>query len=154
MALIDKLKELLAPPAAGGAREAPDLRVATCALLMEVAESDMEFAPEERRLIIELLQGHFSLERGEVDALMQQTEATRRHTADLWPFTSVIARTYTPEEKRALLVLVWRVIFADGHLSPYEDHLAHRLERMLSVNHSVLMDAKQEARRLQSGSTS
>jgi uncharacterized tellurite resistance protein B-like protein len=147
---MNKLKQLIAAPAMGlrGNRrtEAPDPLVASCAILLEMAESDQDFTGEERRLIESLLQEKLGLSGEEVKALMVQTEKERARATDLFPFTHAIAESYTPEQKRTLLVMVWRVIFADGRLNPYEDQLAHRLQRMLAVNHSLLMEAKQLAR--------
>ena len=148
--LMKKLKQLIAAPAKGlkGGRraESPDPLVASCAILLEMAESDQDFASEERSLIESLLQEKFALSAEEVRALIAQTEQARARATDLFPFTHAIAESYTPEQKRTLLVMVWRVIFADGRLNPFEDQLAHRLQRMLAVNHSLLMEAKQLAR--------
>ena len=144
-ALFGKLKGLL------GVRNATqgaalDPQVATCAILLEMAESDQDFDPQERSLIVSMLQEHFGLDEAQVLGLIAQTEKERARASDLFPFTHAISEQYTPEKKLTLLVMVWRVIFADGRLSPYEDQLAHRLQRMLSVNHGLLMDAKRLAR--------
>ena len=142
-ALVGKLKGLL------GVRKAVavlDPQVATCAILLEMAESDQDFDPQERSLIQSMLQAHFGLDEAQVRGLISQTEQARARASDLFPFTRAISEQYAPEQKLALLVMVWRVIFADGRLNPYEDQLAHRLQRMLSVNHSLLMDAKRLAR--------
>jgi uncharacterized tellurite resistance protein B-like protein len=144
-ALVGKLKGLLGVgKVARGAQ--PDLQVATCAILLEMAESDQDFDPQERHLIEAMLQKHFGLDEAQVHDLIAQTEKERGRASDLFPFTHAIAEQYTPDQKLLLLVMVWRVIFADGRLDPYEDQLAHRLQRMLSVNHSLLMDAKRLAR--------
>lgn len=148
--MIDKLKHLLAASAkgmrTGGSLDSPDPLVASCAILLEMAESDQDFAAEERHVIESLLQEKFELSEQEVRALMAEAERERAIATDLFPFTHAIAEHYTPDQKRTLLVMVWRVIFADGRLDPYEDQLAHRLQRMLAVNHSLLMEAKQLAR--------
>jgi uncharacterized tellurite resistance protein B-like protein len=144
-ALVGKLKGLLHVGKSKAGAPA-DPRVATCAILLEMAESDDDFDPQERGLIESMLQAHFGLDEGQVRGLIAQTEQARAHASDLFPFTHAIAEQYTPEQKLSLLVMVWRVIFADGRLNPYEDQLAHRLQRMLSVNHSLLMDAKRLAR--------
>jgi len=146
--MLAKLKSLFAP-AAGPARMSdlrPEEPVAVCAILLEVAEADRDFAPEERETIVALLGEHFGLERGEVEALIDFTRAERARTPDLWPFTNAIARAYGEPEKLRLLEMVWQVIFADQRLDAHEDHLARRLQGMLSVNHSVLIEAKQRAR--------
>lgn len=149
VSLKDKFKALLAAPARGlrgGAKESPDPLVASCAILLEMAESDQDFDPQERGLIESMLQERYSLGGEEVKALIEKTERERARHSDLFPFTHAITKTYSPDQKRDLLVMVWRVIFADGRLNPYEDQLAHRLQRMLAVNHSLLMEAKRLAR--------
>lgn len=151
--MIESLKKLLSPVATAGKAPPPDLRVATCALLLEVAEVDQDFAPEERAVIESMLQRRFDLEPEEVAQLIAETEAARAGATDLWPFTTAIRQAYTPDQKRELLVMVWRVIFADGRLDPYEDQLAHRFERLLAVNHSLLIEAKLLAREEGTGET-
>ena len=144
--MIAQLKRLLGSGDTADTQAPPDLRVATCAVLLEAAESDQDFPPEERETIVSVLRKEYGLSPDEVESLILETQRERARATDLWPFTNAISRAYTPEQKRALLVMVWRVIFADGRLDPYEDQLAHRLERLIGVNHSVLMEAKQLAR--------
>jgi len=143
--LVGTLKGLLGV-GSGGKQTTQDPQVATCAILLEMAESDQDFDPTERGLIESMLKDHFGLDEEQVRTLVAETEKERARATDLFPFTRTIAELYTPDMKRDLLVMVWRVIFADGRLSPYEDQLAHRLQRMLAVNHSLLMDAKRLAR--------
>ena len=146
--MINKLKSLLsgATPAARLSEMDYDEQVAVCAILLEVAESDFEVAPEESELIITMLASHFSLADHEVRELLGQTIAEREQVPDLWSFTNSISRDFSPEKKLGLLVMVWRVILADGKLDPYEEQLASKLQTMLAVNRSVLMQAKQLAR--------
>ncbi len=125
---------------------AHDMRVAVCAILLEAAEADQQVPAEERRTIRLLLQREYELDDGAVEELIAETQRLRESAADLWPFTHAISRTYSPEQKLDLLQMVWLVIFADERLDPYEDQLARRLMTMLSVNHSVLMEAKRRAR--------
>jgi len=144
--MIESLKKLLNLGTGAEKSTPPDLRVATCALLLEAAESDNDVPPEERAIIVSQLRDHFALGEKEVENLIAETEAERASSSDMWPFTNAIGKAFTPDLKLDLLVMVWRVIFADGRLDPYEDQWVHRLERMLSVNHSVLMEAKRLAR--------
>ena len=148
MAMLTKLRDFFRNDPDGvrpGSAE-DDLRVAVCAILLEVAEVDQEVPEGERRMVRALLREEFELSDAEVDDLIDLTHKARRDASDLWPFTTAIAREWLPAQKRDLLVMVWRVIFADGRLDAYEDQLARKLQTMLSVNHSVLMEAKQLAR--------
>ncbi|MDH4247100.1 MAG: TerB family tellurite resistance protein [Deltaproteobacteria bacterium] len=144
--MLDKLKSLLGNSPGGHVPPPPEEPVAWAAILLEVAESDNEFAPPERERIMTLLAERFALSRPEVETLFLTAREARAASTDLWPFTHALARAYGPEEKQRLLAGVWQVIFADGRLDPYEEQFTRRLQAMLSVNHSVLMAAKQEAR--------
>ncbi len=126
----------------------PDTAVAVCALLLEAAEADNEFTPEERTLIQAQLRGRFHLSDAEVEQLIQETQKQRAAAVDAWPFTHAIRTHYTPEQKRELLVMVWQILLSDAKLTADEEQWARRLHEMLAVNHSLLMDAKREARSL------
>lgn len=126
----------------------PDAAVAVCALLLEAAEVDNEFTDEERGLIGEQLRHRFGLNVEEVGVLIAETQRQRAASADLWPFTHAIRSQYTPEEKRELLVLVWQILLTDARLTAHEEQWARRLHEMLAVNHSLLFDAKRQARQL------
>jgi uncharacterized tellurite resistance protein B-like protein len=124
----------------------PDTAVSVCALLLEAAEADDEFTPEERRLIKTQLRQRFNLDEPGVEALLRETQQQRAAAVDAWPFTHAIRKHYTPEQKRELLVLVWQILLSDEKLTASEEQWARRLHEMLAVNHSLLMDAKREAR--------
>ena len=146
--MLNKLKALLVleeqSPRLTEAK--PDLKVAVCAVLLEVARADQDFDPVERRTIVTLLRRQFDISEAEVEELIAATEAERSGMPDLWPFTNALRRVFTPDEKLDLLVMVWQVVFADEVLDAHEDLLVRKLTTMLSVNHSVVMEAKRRAR--------
>lgn len=150
--MLERLKTMLKEAAGPGRKEKqlPDEQLAVCAILLEVAYADREFAPEEFQVITSQLKSYFGLEMDEVEKLIALAEKERQAATDLWPFTRKISRDYSPEQKEALLTIVWQIIFADGKLDPYEDQLARRFQSMLSVNHSLLMAAKANARAVES----
>ena len=127
----------------------PEPQVAVCAVLLEVAHADHDFAEEERHQIALLLQHHFDLHADEVEDLMARAKTERDAMPDLWPFTRAISQNFSPEEKAQVLEMVWRVVFADGRLDAYEEQLIRKLETMLAVNHSLVIDAKLKARAFQ-----
>ena len=146
MAMLTKLRDFFRNDPDGvrpGSAE-DDLRVAVCAILLEVAEVDQEVPEEERRMVRALLREEFELSDAEVDDLIDLTHKARRDQSPIGKARAPCG--WLPAQKRDLLVMVWRVIFADGRLDAYEDQLARKLQTMLSVNHSVLMEAKQLAR--------
>jgi uncharacterized tellurite resistance protein B-like protein len=147
--MLSKLKALLEIDEQGSARLTelkPEPQVAVCAILLEVARIDGDFDPAERETIVTSLREAYDLSLDEVEDLIALAEEERARHPDLWAFTNVIGRAYTPEEKLTVLVMVWQVIFADEVLDVHEDMLVHKLQHMLAVNHSVVMKAKRKAR--------
>ncbi len=148
--MLDKLKALVALEQRGGSKrlteEKPEPQVAVCAILLEVARSDGDFAPSERETIVALLRQAYQLSLDEVEDLIELTDTERKRHPDLWAFTNLLGRSYTPEETLSLLVMVWQVVFADQVLDAHEEMLVRQLQPMLAVNHSVVMEAKRIAR--------
>jgi uncharacterized tellurite resistance protein B-like protein len=114
------------------------LRVAACALLLEMAYADGDFAPAERAQIEQALAGHFDLAEEQVRELIALAEAERREAVDLHQFTSLIARHYDEGQRLVLAELLWRVVLADGQLSQHEDALLHKMGRLLDLRPGFL----------------
>ena len=122
------------------------IQVATCALLLEVANSDDEFSDIERDSIIQTLKRDFKLSDEYAEELVALSDKKRKESIDLWQFTHLINEHYSLEDKIKIIEMVWKVIYADGKLDKYEDHLAHKLSSLLRLNHKQLIDAKLKVR--------
>lgn len=145
--MLNVIRELFSPASAPAPEKATErLRVATCALLLEVAGADDDFAPEECSRIIQALRERFDLPQEEAEELIRVADERKRDTVDLWRFTSIINEQCSREEKEAIIEEIWRVIFADGHLEAHEDYLVHKLARLLNLSHPQLITAKSRAR--------
>ena len=122
------------------------IQVATCALLLEVAHSDDEFSEIEEDNIVQILEKDFDLSGEYAQELMTLSEQARQESIDLWGFTRLINENYSLEDKIKIIEMVWKVIYADGKLDKYEDHLAHKLSQLLKLEHRHLIDAKLKVR--------
>jgi len=118
------------------------IKSATCVLLLEVAGADDEFSPEECERIISTLRNRFELSSKEAEDLLQEAGSSRDESSDIWKFTHAINKNCSLDEKREIIMEIWRVIYADGTLDAHEDHLAHKLARLLNLTHPELIDAK------------
>jgi uncharacterized tellurite resistance protein B-like protein len=77
---------------------------------------------------------------------MQIADRIREQSIDLWRFTDIINREVTDGEKQRIIELLWEVVYTDGRLDRYEDHLLHKLCRVLRVSHADMIRAKIRAR--------
>lgn len=127
------------PPGTPGKR---DVRVAACALLIEMANIDNEFSPEEWDHIMAALTGRFGLGEKDAAELAQAAQEQLEESVDLWRFTNLINQNYTKQEKTDVVEIIWGLVYADGRLSDHERYLMHKLGKMLRFSHRELIDAK------------
>lgn len=123
------------------------IALAASVILLEIAAMDNDLADVEIETIIGILKKQYHLDGGRIQELLDNAEAVRKGAVDLYQFTRIINDTCSRDEKRKLMESIWRVIFADGKLDKYEDHLAHKLTRLLRLDHQDMIDAKLKARR-------
>jgi len=122
--------------------EVERIQVATCVLLLEVAKSDDEFSSIEKTTITAILKKKFQISEEAIEELMGIAKRRRKKSIDLWEFTHLINENYSTEKKIKIVEAAWRVIYADKKLDKYEDHLVHKLARLLRLRHSDLIEAK------------
>lgn len=119
-----------------------DTRIATCALLLEMANIDGKFSDSERDSIIRILKDHYQLSGEHANALIQAAEDELKRSIDLWQFAKLINQNYSKEEKIEIIETVWQVVYTDGKLDKHEDYLVHKLANLLRLNHKQLIEAK------------
>jgi uncharacterized tellurite resistance protein B-like protein len=134
-----------AAPAAPGPAQPERLRIAACALLLELAHADDEFTPDERQHIEEALARHFDLPAETAHELIALADRERKEATDLFQFTSLINAHYDEGQRMVLAEVLWRVVFADGHLSRHEDYLMRKLASLLELRPGYLGEARKRA---------
>jgi uncharacterized tellurite resistance protein B-like protein len=142
---MDLLSRLLGrePAAEARARDAGhDLRVAACALLLEMAHIDGESSLEEQEAILAILRKRFGLNDEQVSELVDAAAEEWKRSVDLWPFARRINQDFSETEKERLIEMIWEVAFLDGRLDKYEDYLVHKLANLLRLSHGQLIEAK------------
>jgi uncharacterized tellurite resistance protein B-like protein len=119
-----------------------DVRVATCALFLEMAGIDEEFTDSERERILLILRGNYGLSEDHAAELMDLARRELDQSIDLWQFTNLINENYTKEEKTRIIEMVWEIVYTDDKLDQHEDYLVHKLAKLLGLSHKQLIDAK------------
>lgn len=122
--------------------KSPGLQSAAAALMVEIAAADFNRQPEERGAIGKALQSCFGLAPDDVQSLIAEAEQHQQDAVSLYEFTSIINERCSQEEKFEILVNLWRIAFADGHLDKYEDHRIRRIAELLNLSHREFIQAK------------
>jgi len=123
-----------------------DIRIATCALLVEIARIDEEFTQTEMETLISILQEKYGLSREYADALIVEAEKELEQSVDLWQFTNLINENYSNEEKIEIIETLWRIVYVDGKMDKYEHYLMNKFKNLLRLSHDQLIEAKLKVR--------
>ena len=67
-----------------------DVRLAACALLIEIAHADEEFTEDEEQHLVSAVRRQYGLEEEEADQLLELADKARASAVDLWQFTKLI----------------------------------------------------------------
>jgi uncharacterized tellurite resistance protein B-like protein len=145
--MIDIVKRFFGKTPAGPAApaDAPprhDTRVAVCALLLEMAKIDETFTDAEMAQILSVLKKKYGVSEEDADALVSAAEKELAGSIDYWQFARLINENYSIDEKIEVIETLWRIVFVDGKMDKYENHLMHKLATLLRLTHQQLIDAK------------
>ena len=119
-----------------------DIRVATCALLVEIARIDEKFTQAEMEALLLILKEKYGLSEEYADALIAEAEKELEKSVDLWQFAKLINKNYSNEEKIEIIETLWRIVYVDGKMDKYEHYLMNKLKNLLRLSHNQLIDAK------------
>lgn len=123
-------------------RQDHDIRVATCALLVEMAGIDKRFTQAEMETIFSILKEKYGLSREHADALVAEADKALDESVDLWQFARLINENYSNEEKIEIIETLWKIVYVDGKMDRYEHYLMNKLKNLLRLSHDQLIAAK------------
>ena len=119
-----------------------DIRIATCALFLEMVNIDGEFSDAERESIMSILKEEYDLSEEHALELSETANKELQGSIDLWRFTNLINENYSEEEKIRVVELLWKLLYADGKVDEHEDYLVRKLASLLRLSHKKLIEAK------------
>jgi uncharacterized tellurite resistance protein B-like protein len=118
------------------------LQQACAILLIEITKADYQETAEEKAKVKSILKKEFALTDDKLNELIDISESEGEGLTSVYPFTNLINDQYDYPEKVNLIRLMWRVAYADGDLSKYEDHLIRKVAELLYISHSDFIQAK------------
>jgi uncharacterized tellurite resistance protein B-like protein len=119
-----------------------DIRLAACALLLELAYADDEFADEERAHLERAIQRQYGLGTEQAERLIELAEEARSQAVDLWQFTNLIADHYSLGQKMVLAEIMWGLVYSDGELADKEGYLMRKICNLLRLEPGYLAEAR------------
>jgi uncharacterized tellurite resistance protein B-like protein len=133
----------MAEPESRGEETLPaDLRLAACALLLELAYADDEFTDDERDHLSAAVRRQFGLDEEQAAELIALAEEQRDQAVDLWTFTNLVAEHYSLGQKMVLAEAMWGLVYSDGELASREDYLMRKISGLLRLEPGYLAEAR------------
>ena len=147
--MLDSLKRFFSPAAAGGSAAAGldpqhDIRIATCALFLEMARIDGKFTPQEMETVLSIMKEKYGLSGEHADALVAEADKELEDSVDLWQFARLINENYSVDEKMEVIETLWQMVYVDGKMDEYEHYLMNKLKNLLRLSHDQLIAAKKK----------
>lgn len=145
--MIESIKQFflanMAEPDSDGDEAHPaDLRLAACALLLELAYADDEFTEEERDHLEGAVRRQFGLDEKQAQELISLAEEQRADAVDLWTFTNLVAEHYSLGQKMVLAEAMWGLVYSDGELASRENYLMRKISGLLRLEPGYLAEAR------------
>ena len=120
------------------------LRLATAAVLLEIAYADGTFTPSEDGNMTGFLTERFGLSPNDTQELLEAADEIRKKTVDHFALTNYIRKNTPLADRIDIVKTMWRLVYSDGKLTEYEAYLVRKLADLLGLEHHVMIDAKTE----------
>lgn len=124
-----------------------DMLIATGVLLLQMAGSDSDFAPEEVRTIFQVMKAQFNIEEGELKPILEQANTLREEKGKIDEFVTTINANFNLKQRQRVLAMLWKVILADGKVDKFETRYATQLKFRLQLTDQEANDAHEMALR-------
>jgi uncharacterized tellurite resistance protein B-like protein len=148
--MLDKLRHFISDVVSSSGPESRtfadgDYRLAATALLIHVISLDGEPSEAEKRKLHTLLEYRFELDPGTADKLIAEATLVEGEAVDLYHFTSVIMRSVNEEGRLRIIEMMWELVFADGHVTEFEDNIVWRAADLLGISARDRINLKHRA---------
>lgn len=129
------IADVIAPGGSGERHfDESDFRLAATALLIHVISLDGAPSDNEKHKLHKLLENRFQLDPETADQLIRDATVVEGEAVDLYHFTSVIMRSVDEVGRLRIIEMMWELVFADGHVSEFEDNVVWRAADLLGVS--------------------
>jgi uncharacterized tellurite resistance protein B-like protein len=135
----------MVPVRNGEDRRREAIRLAACALLLELAWADDDFSDVERTHIEAVMRRHFALDEETAVSIMTFAEATREAGGNVNRFAALIRDNYDIGQKLLLAEIMWGLVLADGVIARREADLLRKIGSLLDLEAGYLDQARSNA---------
>jgi uncharacterized tellurite resistance protein B-like protein len=118
------------------------LRLATAAVLLDIAYADGEFTPAEGGDVVGFLVKRFELTPEDAQELIEAADEIRKKTVDHFALTHYIRKNAPISDRLEIVKTMWRIVYSDDTVTGDETYLVRKLSHLLGIEHHVMIEAK------------
>lgn len=111
-----------------------DPRLATAALLVGVISVDAEEHAAEFARLRSVLSDAYGLAPEETEELIAAARHSEEEAVDLYAFTARLKRALDEDGRRAVIGMMWEIVYADGTVSEFEENMIWRVAELLGIS--------------------
>ena len=116
------------------------------ALLLEVSLADEIMDISEVETLKDVLLKEFDVDQTKIDDLIFNAKKNQNSSTSLYEFTRKINDDYKFEDKKNLILSMWKIAFADGNIDKYEEYVIRKVSDLIYISHPDFIESKQLAR--------
>ena len=116
------------------------------ALLLEVSLADEIMDISEVETLKDVLLKEFDVDQTKIDDLISNAKKNQNSSTSLYEFTRKINDDYKFEDKKNLILSMWKIAFADGNIDKYEEYVIRKVSDLIYIAHPDFIESKQLAR--------
>ncbi len=126
---------------------AEDEELALAALMVRAARVDGEYLQHEQQVIDQVLRERFTLGAEDAARLREEAEELEAQAPDTVRFTRVIKQTVPYEQRKAIVLALWKVVLADNTRDAEENGFLRLVTHLVGVADRDSGLARQRAER-------
>ncbi len=152
--MLDRLRDIFSSGAKDSSNkleitdEKEVVPLAAALVLLEVAWADHALEEKELNLIRNSLISLYGIDEETANGVLSRAQEERTNNTSMYPFTRQLNDRLDLEERKKLLVHLWRMNSFDGSPFHYEEGVIRKTAELLHLRHSEFIQAKLEAKSL------
>jgi len=143
--MLNRIKAALQNIGSPSAPSEPDIssiEFSVAILLVEVMHADHQLDEQEKIIVIQLLTIQFEIDEIAAQDLFDRANKKVNGVVSLHKYTSHVNSDLSYDDKQLLMKNLWSVVYSDGRVDKYEEHLVRRISDLIHVSHKDFIKAK------------
>ena len=116
-------------------------------LMIEVSLADEIMDFSELETLKKVLLNEFEVNENDLENLISDAKKNQNSSTSLYEFTRKINDEYEFDDKKNLILSMWKIAYADGNIDKYEEYVIRKVSDLIYISHPDFIESKQKAKR-------